>query len=181
MDHGGTGEPNAMPAGITPRHTDHSAAPCAWPGKAPSDADRRRLLLAVGRAARDRVPESEASGFAREAAALEAMTRRTSDQQTQAEAADRLDLVLHQVARAPALTPDDLAAKLAALVHELARAERGNCEGGNGPAFLLAACALADATILRAGPIPLGLTLLTPADDPPIVTPRRAGAVEVAP
>lgn len=118
----------------------------------PQGAAREALLLAAGRAARLGTPGRDADDLGRELVALEVLNRHAADDETTTAAADRLDATLGRLARAPVMTAHDLAPKLAALVHELARAGEG-CEslpGGN--AFMLAACALADLTMLRHGP-----------------------------
>lgn len=118
----------------------------------PQGSARTVLLLAVGRAARLGTPGRDADGLGRELVALEMLNRHAADDETATAAADRLDTTLAALAREPVMTTPDLTPKLAALVHELARAGQG-CEslpGGN--AFMLAACALADLTMLRHGP-----------------------------
>jgi hypothetical protein len=152
-------------------------APADHPGP---DPDRLARLHLFGAVQRDAAPDgATAQGIARGAAAMLALADRAGDQRTREQAGGNLDSRLHLLATAPALTVADVAAKAAALVADLARSgSYGELSAGT-PAFILAACVLADLTLLRDGAITLPPRALDPVEGPEIAAHWR-GLAEAA-
>ena len=138
-------------------------------GLDPERLARFHLFDAVQRAASAGKSDFDADAIARTVAAVDFMAGHAGDQTTREEASEQVDNKLHMLATAPALTVSDVVPKVAALVLDLARSgSSGELMAGTA-SFILAACILADVTLLRNGPIALPSRGLDPVDNTEIM------------
>ena len=135
----------------------------------PERLARFHLFDAVQRAASADNSDFQADAIARTVAAVDFMASHAGNQTTREDAGEQVDNKLHMLATAPALTVSDVVPKVAALVLDLARSgSSGELMAGTA-SFILAACILADVTLLRNGPIALPPRALDPVDNTEIM------------